>query len=124
MTHRVLIVEDDPVIARAHVRVVRRAIVGVEIVTCSTAEAAKVELAFRRFELVISDYNLAGEGTGTGADVLACVRSLADPPRFLFVSANEACAQPGVVWLEKPCSVQTLLTAIAMALHVRVGDAA
>lgn len=109
---RVLHVEDNASIARCTAAVLRRD--ALEVVSVTTAEAAIALLAIEHFDLVISDYDLAGRGTG--ADVLAAVRADLDRPPFLFVSGNDAVRDLGVPWLDKPASAVDLRAAIAALL--------
>lgn len=116
---RILIVEDDYVIARSTERLVRRATTqDVEVLHLVTAEGAVTALACtseRPFDLVISDYNLAGHGTG--ADVLAQVRSMRTQPRFLFLSSDDAIEQLGVPYLTKPCRPSELRNAVSRLIE-------
>lgn len=115
---RILIVEDDYVIARSTERLVRRATTqDVEVVHVITAEGAISELRTGElgYALVISDYNLAGHGTG--ADVLAQVRSMRTQPRFLFLSSDDAIEQLGVPYLTKPCRPSELRNAVSRLIE-------
>lgn len=119
---RVLIVEDHAAIARGHEHLVRRHLTHIgcasEVVITDTAEAAIAKLAVENFDLVISDFDLAG--TGTGGDVLRAVRADLDRPRFVFVSGSDdaaiLAAKHGVPYLDKPCSPTDLRNAITAEL--------
>ncbi len=107
---RILLVEDDATIAHATERLIRRSATGaVEIVHVTSGEDAMLAIA-AGFELVVSDYNLAG--AATGADVLAFVRTLPSPPAFLFVSGDDRIASLGAPWLAKPCRPSELRDAV------------
>ena len=120
---RVLIVEDDLMISRGHERTLRRTLANSEIavVAVTTAEDAIGMLADETFDLIISDYNLAG--ARKGGDVFT---SSADGIPFLFVSDDHAISDlikrnsgRKVAWLEKPCSA----TAIGAVVKSMLGGA-
>lgn len=117
MIRRILVVEDDATIARAYERLIRRILrTACEIVVADNAEAAILLVQTEDFDLVVSDYNLAGERTG--ADVLAAVRSTPSATAFLFVSSDEAVEALGAPFLSKPCPVGELRSAIGAAIGV------
>lgn len=117
---RVLLVEDDTKIARSIERLLRRSVTSaLEVVTVARGEDAALELAHGRFDLVISDYNLAGAARGD--DVMAFVRTLANPPAFLFLSSDERCERLGVPYLTKPCPPSEVLAAVLRLLGSHVG---
>lgn len=113
---RVLLVEDDATIARATEKLIRRAAQSAcEVIVVDSAEAAILLIGCEDFDLVVSDYNLAGPRTG--ADVLAAVQADARRTPFLFVSSDETIASLGVPYLEKPCSPSALRTTVRELLE-------
>lgn len=114
---RVLVVEDDPLIARGYERLIRRRFSPCDIVVVNSAEIAVVMLFTQDFDLVISDFDLAGKRTG--ADVLEAVRADLNRPAFLFVSGNEVVETLGAPFLDKPCAPSALRDAIGAAIARR-----
>lgn len=114
---RILLVEDQLLVARAVTRALARLEPAPEIVHLMSAPSACEHLiastdgTVARFDIVLSDYDL-GKG-GTGADVLAFVRELAVKPQFLFISSNDAIKDLGVPYLEKPSSASQIREAVA-----------
>ncbi len=108
---RVLYVEDDETIARATATVLRRD--GYEVVSVASAEQAIGELKAHRFDVVLSDFNLAGPGNG--ADVLA----FAGPLPFVFLTGDDRADHFGVTRLEKPSSPAAIRDALHQALLTR-----
>jgi len=104
----VLHVEDDAAIARAIGNMLRRD--GYEVVSVATAEDALLELGARRFDVIVSDFNLAG--LGSGADVLAACGSTP----FLFLTSDDRAGGYGVLRLEKPCAPSAIRAAIESLL--------
>lgn len=102
----VLHVEDDASIQRAVASVLRRA--GYEVTTVATAADAIAALGARRFSAVLSDFNLAGDGTG--ADVLGVAELRATP--FVFLTSDDRADHFGVLRLEKPCAPAAIRSAI------------
>ncbi len=107
-TIRVLIVEDEPTIARAHARVIRKLVPNVDITTASSAEFALLHLGGSEFDRLA--------GAATGADVLAFIRRNRPTMAFLFVSSDERIRSLGAAWVEKPCTMAELSEAIAEQL--------
>ena len=107
----VLHVEDDASVARAVGRMLRRD--GYEVVSVATAEDALLELGARRFDVIVSDFNLAG--LGSGADVLAACGSTP----FLFLTSDDRAGGLGVLRLEKPCAPSAIRAAIESLLARR-----
>lgn len=107
----VLHVEDDAAIARAIGGMLRRA--GYEVVSVATAEGAFLELGARRFDVIVSDFNLAG--IGSGADVLAAAGSTP----FVFLTSDDRAGSYGVLRLEKPCAPAAIRAAIESLLARR-----
>lgn len=104
---RVLHVDDDPAVARAIASMLRRA--GYEVISVATAETARAELVKGAFDVVVSDFNLGG--AGTGADVLAAAGSVP----FIFLTSDDRADDFPVLRLEKPCTPSSLRKAVAIA---------
>jgi len=114
---RILIVEDDEVLARSTERLLRRAIAGeVDFRHATTAEVAILllscpDVAGGAFDLCLSDWNLGG--SRHGGDVRDFVRSMRVPPAFLFLSSEEALmAATGERYLVKPVAPRELRDAV------------
>ncbi|HEY6038675.1 MAG TPA: response regulator [Kofleriaceae bacterium] len=113
---RILLVEDDEVLARTTERLLRRTVDALEVRVAHTAEVAILllthpDVAGGAFDLVISDWNLAG--ARHGGDVRDFVRAMSAPPAFLFLSSEEALmAATGERYLVKPCSPRELRDAV------------
>jgi len=114
---KILVIEDEPAIARAHGRVLSRLLDGCEITTVNSAALAIAELSSgTSFALILSDFDLIG--AGTGGDVLLWVRAQAPATPFLFCSGNEAIEMLGVPYIAKPCFPNELRAAIVAAMGV------
>jgi signal transduction histidine kinase/CheY-like chemotaxis protein len=116
----VLLIDDDPVVLNS-MQTLLKAFDCHVLAAHSTASAlAGVEASLRTPDLIVSDYRLGGEDSGTIA--IAQVRSLAGEaiPALLItaeMSAARAAAQPlGVAVLAKPLQVQALTTELNRAL--------
>lgn len=107
----VLHVEDDAAIARCIATALRRA--GFEVVSVPSAEAAIAELAARAFDAIVSDFNLAG--TGTGADVLLA----AGVTPFLFLTSDDRAGRFNVPWIEKPAAISKVRDAVDLLVARR-----
>lgn len=113
----VLYIEDDEVLARSILRFFRRYFPDAVVSRVDSCDAAVACLKSIQFDVVLSDFDLAAGGSG--GDVLTWIEQ-SQPhlkPRFLFLSGDDACAERGVPWLEKPCSLAALAAAIADVLR-------
>lgn len=112
---RILVIEDEPTIARGHERVLRRLLGPCEITTVNSAERAIAELSSgATFALILSDYDLLGNGTG--GDVLLWVLAQSPSTPFLFCSGNELVEDLGAPFIAKPCGATELRAAITAAI--------
>lgn len=115
---RVLLVEDEEGPRETLAEML--GILGYEVTTVSTAEAALSAAASARFDLVLTDFMLPG------ANGHALVRELGRrAPGTAFVMLSGYAAQPGIAddvsagtirFLNKPCDMETLGTELATAL--------
>lgn len=83
--HSILLVADDPGLARALAAVIERAGYGVEL--AATASDAVASLAARRFEVALLDLSLGGDGLGALA---AMVQEAPALPILFVTGRNEA----------------------------------
>lgn len=110
----ILVIEDDELVRRTII--LSLADSGYEVITASGSIEARQALSTHQgtVDLVLCDVVLAGED---GIEVAASIRSLIDDPPVLFMSGY---ATPDIVrqgeLLQKPFTVETLLSAIAKAL--------
>lgn len=102
----VLHVEDDAAIQRAIASILRRA--GYEVTSVATAADAIAALGARRFDCVLSDFDL--KAGGTGAEVLEVAELRATP--FVFLTSDDRADRYGVLRLDKPCSNDAIRAAI------------
>ncbi len=121
MSGTVLIVDDEPPMARAMAVVLERA--GYRAVTASSAEAGLERLARGRFDLVITDLRLPG---GDGCSLLERCRLLY--PRlpvvvvtaYASVDSAVACMRAGAgEYLQKPFAPEALEQVVARLLRER-----
>lgn len=112
---RVLIVEDDPVLAMATEEILRDAGV-TDIDVCPTTEAAMEALRSQRPDAVVLDVHLSDRDDGWAiAELLGL---LGEPcPRIVFATGSpeaipEAVAELGTI-VTKPYTTQALLSALA-----------
>jgi CheY-like chemotaxis protein len=112
----VLYIEDDELLARSTLRFFRRHYPDAVVSHVDNSVAAVACLQSAQFDVVLSDFDLAAGGSGDS--VLTWIEQNQPhlKPRFLFLSGNAACADRGVPWLEKPCSLAALAAAIADVL--------
>ena len=108
---RILHVEDEQIVARSIAIVLRRD--GYEVVSVASAELAIEQLQAHRFDAVLSDFNLAGPGSG--ADVLW----FAGPLPFVFLTGDDRADHYGVTRLDKPSSLAAIRDALDQALLTR-----
>jgi len=113
----VLYIEDDAAVARSTLRFFRRYYPDAFVSHVDSYGVAVACLQSFQFDVVLSDFDLATGGSG--GSVLAWIEQHQPhlKPRFLFLSGNGACADRGVPWLEKPCPLSALATAIADVLR-------
>ncbi|MDQ8755090.1 response regulator [Sphingosinicella sp. LHD-64] len=110
LIHRILIVEDEPLVAFDNERLLREA--GYEVVATvdSFAEASAV-IAREAIDLVLTDIGLAGEGDGIDVARVAGARGIA----VLFVTGG--CAEEvkplALGCLAKPYTAKVLLDALS-----------
>lgn len=120
----VLYIEDDELLARSTLRFFRRYYPSAVVTHVSSYGIAVTYLRSIQFDVVLSDFDLApgdainDEGAG-GDGVLAWIEQHQPhvKQRFIFLSGNVACAERGVQWLLKPCSLAALATTIADVLR-------
>lgn len=113
----VLYIEDNELLARSTLRFFRRCYPDAVVSHVDRDDDAIACLQSVQFDLVLSDYDLGGGGSG--GDVLAWIEQHQPHlmTRFIFLSSNVACAGRGVPWLEKPCSLSSLAAAIDSVLR-------
>lgn len=112
----VLYIEDNDLLARSTLRFLRRHYPDAVVSHVDRDDAAVACLQAVQFDVVLSDYDL-GPG-GSGGNVLAWIEQYQPHlmTRFLFLSSDPSCAGRGVPWLEKPCSLASLVAAIDAVL--------
>lgn len=108
----VLYIEDNELLARSTLRFFRRCYPDAVVSHVDRDDVAVACLQAVQFDVVLSDFNLSGGGNG--GNVLAWIEQHQPHlmTRFIFLSSNAACAARGVPWLEKPCSIASLVAAI------------
>ena len=82
-THRILVVDDTPVICKSledRLRSKRHS-----VTTCASLEAAEKKLATSIFDLVFLDVELPD---GDGRDFLEKISELSPPPLVIMITAN------------------------------------
>ncbi len=114
----VLVVEDDPIMAALHRRVLENDDWDVRVV--DTVAAALVEVASGTCSVVVSDLHLPD---GTGLEVLAAVRERESLVPVIFVTgspsdalASRAAREGALAYLTKPVARTALLQAVARGL--------
>ena len=115
---RILVVDDDCVIAGLHAAVLE--LEGYEVVTAENGEDALMQLAFDRFDLVLTDRNMP---VLDGASMVLALRTAGSRIPVVMVSGSLAFSPlpPAVACeisaaLPKPARVAEVLAAIARAL--------
>jgi two-component system, LytTR family, response regulator LytT len=113
---RVLIVEDEPIVARRLARIVAQALPEVSVTAAGSTEEAARALREQAFELLLLDLNLSGDD---GFALLA--QSSAQPAAVVVVSAHperavEAFEHEIVDFVPKPFSEERLGAALDRAL--------
>ena len=85
---RILIVEDEPLLAMDLDATVSSISPDYEVVVASSWKAAEKELLGGKFDLVISDFNIGRQGTETGFDVYQLYRRQSTSGGFIGHSAD------------------------------------
>ena len=122
---RILVVDDDRIIAGLHAAVLELA--GYEVVTSDNGEDALMQLAFDHFDLVLTDCNMPVlDGTG----MVLALRSAGSRIPVVMVSGSLAFSPlpPDVaceisVALAKPANRGDVLDAVARALESKTAGA-
>jgi CheY-like chemotaxis protein len=121
MGRRILLVDDDPALARAFSRLLRRRSYDVDV--CNSAEAALASLAATTFDLVITDFRMSGlDGVAFAARVH---RDLPRTPVILISGSmygddiERARAAGVVATLIKPITPSFLLDVVDRWAHRR-----
>ena len=106
---RILIVEDEPLVAFDNEHLLGEA--GYEVVATvdSLADAVAV-LAVQQVDLVLSDISLNGDGNGLDVARAAGIRSV--PVLFVTGNCPEEASSLGIGWLAKPYSSKMLRSAL------------
>ena len=122
---RILVVDDDSIIAGLHAAVLELA--GYEVVTSNNGEDALVQLAFDHFDLVVTDRNMP---VLDGASMILALRSAGSRIPVVMVSGSLAFSPlpPDVaceisVALAKPANRGDVLAAVARALESKTSGA-
>lgn len=118
---RVLVIEDDPLIRAYLERVLRfeEYVTSVDVsdnALHAINALATAEVEGTPFDLVISDYNIAGS---TGGDVLEWIRTHISrlENRFLFLSDDDRAEAMHRHFLRKPARTSQILSAINSLLN-------
>ena len=117
LIRRILIVEDEPLVAFDNEHLLKDA--GYEVVaTVDSLAAAREVIESEPLDLVLTDIGLAGEGDGTGVARLA--RAQGVPVLFVTGRCSEEAQSLGVAWLTKPYSEKVLKSALdAIDAHLQ-----
>ncbi len=122
---RILVVDDDSILAGLHGAVLELA--GYEVVTSDNGEDALMQLAFDHFDLVLTDRNMP---VLDGAGMVLALRAAGSRIPVVMVSGSLAHSplQPEVACevstaLAKPATRGAVLDAVARALESRTSDA-
>jgi DNA-binding NtrC family response regulator len=116
---RVLFVDDEMSVLKSLAVVLRKQRDALEMVFVSTAVAAFAELEKAPFDVVVTDLRMPGVD---GVELLGRVATMSPSTVRILLSGyggTEAMARAGLVadtCLPKPCSVDTLVAAIAAPL--------
>jgi len=118
---RILYIEDDALLAKSMLRLFEVGFPAALITHADHYDAAITHLKAGHFDIVLSDFNLF-PGSRNGGDVLRWIEQHKPElrSRFVFLSANERCADHGVPWLEKPCPWPALTKTISDVVGVDV----
>lgn len=109
---KVLLVEDDVLIRKLTLRLLRSMFDNIEPWAADSVEQAldflRESMLDRQFDLIVCDYDLVGWLKGD--EVLAWVQTHASHlvRRFMFFSGNDAVKNRGVPAVEKPCEMALL----------------
>ena len=114
---RILIVEDEPLVAFDNEHLLKEA--GYEVVaTVDSLAAAREVIAREKLDLVLTDIQLSGDGDGTGVARLAGERGV--PVLFVTAHGGDEARGLGLGCLAKPYServLQAALDALERHLH-------
>jgi DNA-binding response OmpR family regulator len=109
LIRRILIVEDEPLVAFDNEHLLKDA--GYEVVaTVDSLAAAREVLEREPLDLVLTDIELAGEGDGTGVARIARQRGV--PVLFVTAFPSDEVRQLGLACLAKPYSEKVLKGAL------------
>jgi len=122
---RILVVDDDSIIAGLHAAVLELA--GYEVVTSNNGEDALMQLAFNRFDLVLTDCKMP---VLDGASMVLALRAAGSRIPVVMVSGSLAFSPlpPDVACeisaaLAKPARCDDVLDAVARALESKASGA-
>lgn len=111
LIRRILIVEDEPLVAFANEHLLTEA--GYQVVaTVDNLAAAKEVIEARALDLVLSDIALAGEGDGVDVARVAAAKGV--PVLFVTGRCSEEAKRLAVGCLAKPYSDRVLLDALTV----------
>lgn len=106
---RILIVEDEPLVAFDNENLLGEA--GYEVVaTVDSLEDAEAALAEHEIDLVLSDITLNGDGDGL--DVARAAGAKSVPVLFVTGNCPDEARALGMGWLAKPYSSKTMRSAL------------
>ncbi len=119
MSHRILIVDDDPMIRHFVDLVLTQQ--GYKIASAATPDTALQVLGRERFSLVLLDINMPGM---TGLDILRLMRTRRKRPKILMMTAHrdpatilEALEHGAEGYLAKPFKPQDLIRRVDAVLR-------
>jgi DNA-binding response OmpR family regulator len=117
LIRRILIVEDEPLVAFDNEYMLQDADYEVVATVDSFADAAEV-IAAEQIDLVMTDISLAGEGTGL--DVARAAAAKAVPVLMVTANCSEEARAVALGCLSKPYSERVLLGALeAIDAHIQ-----
>lgn len=126
MTHRILIVDDDPMIRHFVDLVLSQQ--GYSVASAAAPDTALQVLGRETFHLVLLDINMPGM---TGLDILRVMRTRRKRPKILMMTAHrdpatimDALKQGAEGYLAKPFKPQDLLRRVDALLHHAASTAA
>jgi DNA-binding response OmpR family regulator len=109
LIHRILIVEDEPLVAFDNEHLLREA--GYEVVaTVDNLDAAREVIESEALDLVVTDIKLSGEGDGT--EVANIARDKGVPVLFVTGNCPEDAQSLAIGCLTKPYGEKVLTTAL------------
>lgn len=118
---KILYIEDDANLRRAILRGLHRmyddALIKITDNSDDAIQMIQEATLDKPYDLVISDFNLLGHGTG--GDILEWIKEHASylEPRFLFLTSDMRASEMHYNFVEKPCDSSTLRTAIETVLN-------